>query len=1459
MRLPNPFELAAKVTAPITGTLGSLAGLTFSRRAWSDRGHTHLEVRGMHHPGTENAARDLRRRLGELPGVQAVAVNAVLGRVVVQHDTEQVGRAELAAAVTEVERTWVLSGRGVAPGSAAHPANGGPIARELIGAGLNLAGFGMSVLGNVLPAPLRSPAVLSLLSLADANPRMRAEVEARLGRPAADALFAASGALGHALGRRPLGALTDAGYRVCLHREGAARQRAWQEWTADAGRDPQTHHADPLEQPRRPVAVPNGPAERAADVLAFLGLTGYGAQLLAANPQRGLALLNAGVPRAAKLGREAFCAQLSTSLSGAGTLVLNPGALRRLDRVDNVVLDASTLLTGQHVVDHVALAGDEADPAEVVEAARDLIDPAEPQTRHRRGDWSVAPITELAGTLPGPVERCAREQAGLDVTVVVVLRGDRPVGVAGVVPEIDPLAEALVEAAGCAGTVVLGGTDPALAERLGLTSAVPGGGKLGDSVRELQADGHVVAVVSAADRAALAAADVGIGLLRSAGPPWGADLLCHGMAPACLLLGATPLARQTSKHSAQLTVAGSTLGLVLGGLGPPLGAPSRAAFPVHFAGLLALLLGTWQGMAPGRRAEPIPVERTPWHAMSPDAVLRKLGSSPRGIDGAESQRRRGTGGQDVGELGLARASAEELTGPLTPALAGGAGVSASLGSLVDAVMIIGVLGLNALIGGAQRVGADRELNQLQHVSDAKVRVRRGEVERTETATELAAGDVVELHAGDTVPADCRVLEASGVEVDESGLTGESQLVRKLVGATVAPVIADRSSMLYQGSVIAAGHVVGVVVAVGEQTEVGRSSHIDESDVPTTGVAGRMRALTRATLPVTFGAGVLLMIVDLLRGRGVNQAMGRSVSLSVASVPEGLPFVATVAELASARRLAHRGVLAKSPSTIEALGRVDVLCFDKTGTLTEGRVALRLLSDGHEEHAVDDLPPGQRETLAAALRASPWQQGDRPLAHPTDRAVFESATGCGVTADHGVGELRWLADLPFEPSRGYHAVLAEAPHGALLSVKGAPETVLARCRGRYSGGSDMPVDAGSEIGRTIDRLARGGYRVLAVAERSMPEHAAATAELDDSAVTDLEFRGLLALADPVRPTAAAAVAEMARAGVDILMITGDHPSTAEAIAAELGVLDGRGVLTGAQIDELDDNELDARLPDVSVYARVSPVQKARIVRRLREAGRVVAMTGDGANDVPAIRLAHVGIAVGALATPATREAADLVVTDDAIETITDAIVEGRAMWSSVRDALAILLGGNLGEIAFTVGAGVLSAGEALNARQLLLVNLLTDVLPSMAVAVRPPPHRTPEQLLAEGPEASLGGSLNREITVRAITTAASAMGGWLLARPVSTPAQASTTALVALVGGQMGQTLAVRGATPVVIAASVGSMGALAVIVQVPGVSHLFGCRPLLPHQWAIALGASTAATAGEALYRRTLAQRLPAP
>ncbi|HET6501582.1 MAG TPA: cation-translocating P-type ATPase [Amycolatopsis sp.] len=1443
---PGLRDLASKVLSPVGTAVRAIAEAASWRRVWTSAGRTHIELRGVHEPGSEEAARDVRQRLLDLDGVKSAEVNAHFGRVVVAHDRDVIDENALVAVVAEAEREWGL--RTQAPAGASHPANAAPAVREAVALGISLFGAGYALVGRVLPVRALPPALPALISLVDSAPRWRGAVERSLGRPATDLVLAWGSSTGNTLARNPIALLTDAGYRALMRREVAARQAAWRRWEERTADRAGIHESGPVPRlsPRSPL--PPGPVERLGDLSAPVALAGFGTVYAASRSlRRASTVLLAGVPRAAKVGRDAFAGQVDVDFSRAGSLVLEPDALRRMDRVDTVVLDSALLLTGGYVLDSVIVLDGfdgEVDEVRLAQLAHDLVDPFRPRDRRDNGEWAIASPTAVRDTLPVDMRSRVAALRGPGAVPLVALRGAEPVGLVRMLSELDPRADALVAAARRAGTVVVAGLRSRLDARLDVERTVAGGTRLARSVRRLQEEGRVVAVVSDRARSALHAADVGIGVRGERGEvPWGADVACPDIGQACLLLDAAPVATRTSRDVARLSLAGSSLGALLGALGPATGATTRAAFPVQMAAALAMGLGTWRGVTVARRPVPVPVDRTPWHEMSPDAVLRRLSTSSAGLAEEDSKLRHGPPAEaaELDGTGLAMASMEELANPMTPALAAGAGISATVGSIADAVMITGVLGFNALIGGMQRVGATRELRRLLDTSAVRVRLRRAGTLREARADELVPGDVIEFRAGDAVPADCRILEAHGLEMDESSLTGESQLVRKSVPAISASVVADRSSMLYEGTAVAAGRGLGIVVATGDLTEAGRGVKT-EGEPPKTGVEERLRELTGRALPVSLGAGGLLMGLDLFRGRGLSQSLGRAVSLAVAAVPEGLPIVATVAELASARRLSRQGVIVRGAATIEALGRVDVLCFDKTGTLTEGRIGLRRVSDGETDEEVSALTPALRAVLAAAVRASPWHE-DGELPHPTDRAVLTGAHAQEVTATDGLGQLDWVAELAFEPARGYHAALARRPGGYLLSVKGAPEVVLARCVRwrRPDGHVPMDAEAMARVDAEVDRLARAGYRVLAVAERD----ASGRAELDDARIQRLDLVGLVALADPVRGTAAASVDELKRAGVDVVMITGDHPSTAASIAAELGMIDGGRVMTGDEIDALDDDGLVEALPGIGVFARVSPAQKARLVRQLRRSGKVVAMTGDGANDAPAIRLAHVGIALGSGATAAARGAADLVVTDNRIETITAALVEGRSMWTSVREAVAILVGGNLGEIAFTVGSGLLSSGETLNARQLLLVNLLTDVLPALAVAVRPPPHVTPEELLSQGPEASLGSALMADIYRRATITGGATGAGWLLARPVSSPAQASTTALVTLVGGQLGQTVAVRGRTPLVIGAGVGSAALLAAVVQTPGLSHFFGCRPLLPHQWAIAAGSSAAATAAE--------------
>jgi cation-transporting ATPase I len=753
-------------------------------------------------------------------------------------------------------------------------------------------------------------------------------------------------------------------------------------------------------------------------------------------------------------------------------------------------------------------------------------------------------------------------------------------------------------------------------------------------------------------------------------------------------------------------------------------------------------------------------------------------------------------------------------------------------------MVGGVVALNALIGGAQRYRTERRLRELSRGERRYARVRRGAALLDLPEQELVRGEIIVLEAGDVVPADCRILSAEALEVDASSMTGESLPVRKSAAASFETQVADRSSMLYDGTAVAAGRAVAVVVAIGDETEARRGASAVKRDPSRGGVERRLRSLIRMTGPVAIGAGVSLIGMGMLRGRKLEDLVGSGVSLAVASVPEGLPLIATAAQLAAASRLSQRGALVRNVRSIEALGRVDALCLDKTGTITEGRIELGSISEG-----TGDSPATYGETerlvLAAALRAAPEQRVGSTKTDPTDAALYRAAESLGVRAFDGAGGWLRLRELPFEAERGYQIVLGETREGALLTVKGAPERLIAHVRKQRRGGQELELD-GAGRAALLERakeLGAVGLRVLGVAE------ARVAVDHDLAQLPELCFRGFVAFRDPVRPTSAQAVADLHAAGVITYMLTGDHPSTAEAIAREVGLLPPGGiVMSGGALAQFSDEELDAQLGRVRVFARVTPAQTVRVVRALPRAGTVVAMVGDGANDAPAIRLANVGIAVGRHSTAAARAAADVVLLDERIETLVHAIVEGRAMWASVRDAVSILVGGNLGEIGFTLAAGLLDGRPPLNPRQLLLVNLLTDVAPAMAIALRPPSLDTLSALRVEGPEASLGQPLNRDIAVRALVTSLGAGTAWVVGR-FGGRERANTVGLLALVGSQLGQTLLSGKLSRPVVITSVASAATLALIVQTPGVSQLFGCKPLGPFGWATAVGASAGATA----------------
>jgi cation-transporting P-type ATPase I len=1329
------------VPRPVTALYDRVTGRT--RRVWATEGRAHLEYRC---PDPDQLVDFLARLVHDLEAVDEVysaVVNPFVDRVVVSYHDLWVTPEDLVEVIEIVEADFGLHDREFPRDRPDHPGDREPVQQELLQLASTLVGIGTTVVGRLrIRRQALWPSDLSwLLTLLDNVPQLRTGIEGALGPRSADVLLGVTNSLVRGISLGMTGHLVDLAQRATRLRQLSSVRSTW------AAREPVLREVPPTERaprPERPCPLPEGPVESYAGGAWAASLGGFAASMIATDDlERAAASLLDGIPKAARLGRAAFCSQLSRVLADRGILSLDDTVLGVLDRVDVVVVDGALLTSVR----------DAGRAAEVRRFLRGLDDP------HLRV------LATGSGPLPDHVE---------------------------------PLDERAAD----------------------------------ETIEELQHEGHVVLAIGLTGSPAFRRADVRVGLQPDGSPPpWDADVLCgHELADALMLVRATATARRNSEQAVTLAATGAGIGAATG-LGGLRRSTGRSVLQVvDSASMLAM--GNGIRLASNLAALPVTLHRedVDWHAMTPEEVLERVGSGTDGLDEDEWERRYEPPPADPGFVERSmRAMGAELANPLTPILAGGAAVSMATGSVTDAGLVSSVVGLNAAIGASQRLRAERAIAELSAAGAQTVVVRRGGTGSRVDAAELVVGDVIELGTGEPVPADARLLEARSLEVDESSVTGESLPVSKDVAPTTADAVADRASMLYQGTTIAAGEAVAVVVATGVETEARRALawSADESSPPT-GVEARLEQLTKLTIPLALLSGAGVSITGMLRHTPTSELVDASLGLAIAAVPEGLPLLANAAQRAAARRLSRHRVLVRDPRAIEALGRVDLLCADKTGTLTQGRLRLTVVSDGEEAAELDEAEATHGRVLLAARRATPIDPTVERLPHPTDHAVAVGTGAAGVRRQDG-GEFEILDDLPFEPGRTYHAVLADTDDGRWLSVKGAPEEILDRCDHLLNGARRRLTDrVRGELAAHAEELAARGLRVLAVAERPYAGHV-----VDDGDVHELGFVGFLGLRDPVRAGSASSVASLRHAGIDTIMITGDHPITARSIAAELGLEDGL-LLTGPDLDELDDDALAEVLPKVTVFARVTPLHKVRIVRTAQQLGRVVAMTGDGANDAPAIQLAEVGIAVGTRATQAAREAADVIILDDQLEVIVEAIAEGRGLWGSVREAVSVLVGGNLGEITYTLLGSIVGRRPPLNTRQLLLVNLMTDVAPAMALAVRAP-HASVDQLLAEGPERSLGRELNRALVWRGAGAAVGATTTYALTRPTGSPARAQTAGLVALVGAQLGQTIARSGGDLRVVATGLGSFLALGAAIQTPVVSGIVGSRPMGPVGWMTGL------------------------
>jgi P-type Ca2+ transporter type 2C len=685
------------------------------------------------------------------------------------------------------------------------------------------------------------------------------------------------------------------------------------------------------------------------------------------------------------------------------------------------------------------------------------------------------------------------------------------------------------------------------------------------------------------------------------------------------------------------------------------------------------------------------------HALAVEDVVRRLGADPeRGLTDDEAQERLVRFGPN--RLPRARRPAyatialRQFADPLVGLLLGAVLVSALIGERIEALAILAIVLLNAILGFVQEARAESAVIALREVLEEHASVIRDGREREVAVEQLVPGELLVLREGERVPADARLVLAAGLAIDESTLTGESLPVDK--STDVLPLetgLAERTSMAYAGSSVTRGRGRAIVTATGSATELGEIAGLAlRAKPPLTPLQRRVGALTR--LMVAFGVVVTLALggAMLARGSSLEEAFLVGVSVAVAAVPEGLAATVTIALALGAREMAARGAIARRLTAVETMGSATVIASDKTGTLTENRLRL-----------ADALPANgrsERELLTAAVLASTarllGEEGElRPVGDPVDAAIVLAAHERGLT-DVVLETQRPVRELPFDPVRKRMALVYAEGDGRRLYVKGAPEVVLEL--------STMSADEIASLEAVAEEWASRGLKVLAVAERSVPG-----GRVDDEALEiELGVVGLLALQDPLRPTAHDAVAEALAAGLRVEMMTGDHPLTAGAIGRSLG------------------------LPESAIHARVTPAEKLRLVEAFQDEQEVVAVTGDGVNDAPALRTADVGVAMGRGGTEAARESADLVLTDDDFATIVAAIREGRAIADNIRKFVAFLLSANLGEVALFAVAIPAGLGVPMTVVQVLLVNVLTDGLPAVALTrdpaaadtMRRPPER-----------------------------------------------------------------------------------------------------------------------------------------
>ncbi len=868
-----------------------------------------------------------------------------------------------------------------------------------------------------------------------------------------------------------------------------------------------------------------------------------------------------------------------------------------------------------------------------------------------------------------------------------------------------------------------------------------------------------------------------------------------------------------------------------------------------------------------------------WHQRDAFELAREHRVDPtQGLDESEVAHRAGEHGPN--ELASKSQSsglallADQFKDFMVLVLIAAAVVSGVIGELVDTLAIVVIVALNAIIGFVQAWRADKAMAALQRLAAANATVLRDGQVRQIPAAGLVPGDIVLLEAGNQVPADLRLMDLAQFRVDESALTGESVTVEKHAAPMngVVDALGDRLNMAFKGTTATHGRARGLVVATGMSTELGKVATLLDRDTDrSTPLQRRLAAFGKRLSLAVIAICVVIFTVGVLRGESPLLMSLTAISLAVAAIPEALPAVVTVLLALGARKMVTFNALIRRLPSVETLGSVTFICSDKTGTLTQNRMRAEVLLSGRERWTPGDGTPGpmNRELLRAAALcndathtlAGGWQ-GD-----PTETALTQVAGDCGLHKPVLEEQAERVLEFPFDAERKRMTTIHRTPDGLVAYTKGAPESVIARCTSQW-----QPVgQTGLRSAEMLDaagELAAQGLRVLALARRN---HEKLPASSEPEAVeSGLCLIGLIGLIDPPRPEAAAAVGDCISAGITPVMITGDHPATARAIAQRLGIVgDGANdVLTGSDLAAMDDAALSERVRTIRIYARVDPLQKIRIVEALQAHGEFVAMTGDGVNDAPALKEADIGVAMGRGGTDVAREASSLVLLDDNFATIVAAVREGRRIYDNIRKFVRYAMTGNSGEIWTIFLAPLVGLPIPLLPVHILWINLVTDGLPGLALAAEPAEHGVMQR-----PPRAPGESLFADGMWQHILGVGLLLGGLCLAVQAwalsSGNAHWQTMVFTVLTLGQMAHVMAIRSETDPLWRLGLGSnkplLGAVALtfalqmaVIYIPALNTVFRTAPLSPLELGICLVAALtiyAAVEIEKRWRRARALR----